>query len=102
MPKASGRGQGVCLNKQNSVGPATDSLDHKARACYLPHGLLYNELLHTISMYSLLVPLSTLLNVLCTWSIKAYIILKQNMDVLCLLINSCASLKPQWINVLGS
>ena len=38
-PEANGRGQGVCLNRQNSMGQATDSLDHRARACYLPCGL---------------------------------------------------------------
>ena len=35
-----------CLNRQNGADPATESLDHRARACYLPCGLSYNELCH--------------------------------------------------------
>ena len=38
-PEASSHGQGVCLNRQNGVGPATDSLGHRARACYIPCSL---------------------------------------------------------------
>ena len=55
-PKASGRGQVVCLNRQNSMGPATDSLDHRAGACYLLCDLLYNELHCAIGVQSLSVP----------------------------------------------
>ena len=57
--------------------PATDSLDLRARACYLSYGLSYDELHHAVGVHSLSVPPSALLNVLCTKSIKAYIILKQ-------------------------
>ena len=65
-PEASGHGQGVCLNRWNGMGPAIDNLDHRARACYLPCGLPYDELIHAIGVHSLLVPHSTLLNVFCT------------------------------------
>ena len=54
--KAGDYGQGICLNSQYSVGPACDSLDHRAGACYLLHGLLYDVLHCAISMHSLLVP----------------------------------------------
>ena len=54
--EAGGHGQGLCLNRWNSAGPATDSLDHRDGACYLPCGLSYNELRHAISVHSLLVP----------------------------------------------
>ena len=101
-PEASGRGQGVCLNRQNSVAPAIDSLEHRARACYLPCSLLYNELCHAISIHSLSVPLSALLNVLCTESIKAYIVLKQKKNVFHPLFNSYAGPKTQQLNVVGS
>ena len=47
--KAGGHRQGLCLNRWNGVGPATVSLDHRARACYLLYGLLYNELLLRLS-----------------------------------------------------
>ena len=49
-PEAGGRGQGLCLNRWNSVGPETDSLDHRARVCYFPCGLLYDELHCTIDV----------------------------------------------------
>ena len=35
-----------CLNRHNSMGPATGSLDHRAGAYYLPYGLSYNEHRH--------------------------------------------------------
>ena len=35
-----------CLNKHNGMGSATDSLDYRARVCYLPCSLLYNEYYH--------------------------------------------------------
>ena len=54
--EASGCGQGVCLNRQNGAGPATDSLDHRAGAYYLLYGFLYNKLRHAIGVQSLLVP----------------------------------------------
>ena len=54
--KAGGRGRGLYLNRQNSTGPATDSLDHRAGACYLPCGLSYDELRRAIGMHSLSVP----------------------------------------------
>ena len=57
--KAGGRGLGLCLNRRNNAGPATDSLEHRAGVCYLPRGLLYNELCHVISVNSLSVPPST-------------------------------------------
>ena len=76
-PEANGHGQGVCLNTQNGAGSATDSLGYRVRACYMPCGLLYDELCHAISKYSLSLPPSAFLNVLRTDSIKAYIILKQ-------------------------
>ena len=77
LPKASGLGWGLCLNRWNSMGSATYSLVHRARVYYLLCGPLYNELCHAIGIHSLLVPPSTLLNMLCTKSIKAYIILNQ-------------------------
>ena len=50
----------VCaLNRWYGMGPVCDSLDHRARACYLPCSLSYDELRHTVSMHSLLVPPST-------------------------------------------
>ena len=42
-----------------SMVPACDILDHRAGACYLPCGLLYNELCHTIGVHSLSIPPST-------------------------------------------
>ena len=38
------------------MGPATDSLDYRAGVCYLPCGLLNNELCCAVSVHSLLVP----------------------------------------------
>ena len=38
------------------MGSACDSQDHRAGACYLPHGLMYDELRHAIGMCSLAVP----------------------------------------------
>ena len=47
----------VCtLNRWYGAGPATDSLDHRAGTCYLPHGLSYDELRHAIGVHSLSVP----------------------------------------------
>ena len=50
----------VCdLNRQYYMGPAYDSLDHRARACYLPYSFSYDELHHAIGMHSPLIPPST-------------------------------------------
>ena len=46
----------VCLNRRYDVGPACDSLNHRTRACYLPYGLMYNELCHAVGVHSLSVP----------------------------------------------
>ena len=47
----------VCaLNRWYGMGPVCVSLEHRSRACYLPCGLLYNELHHAISVHSLSVP----------------------------------------------
>ena len=54
--EAGGHGQGLCLNRWNGMGPATDSLDHRAGVCYLLCSLWYNELQHAINMHSLSVP----------------------------------------------
>ena len=61
------------------MGPACDSLDHRARACYLLCGLMYDELCQAIGMRSLSVPPFTFLNVHYTQSIKGSIILKQKL-----------------------
>ena len=54
--KAGGCGQGLCLNRWNGMGQATDSLEHRAGVYYLPHCLLYDELSRTIGMHSFSVP----------------------------------------------
>ena len=59
LVEAGGCGWGLCLNRRYGIGPACDSLDHRARVCYLPRSLPYDELHHTISMHSLSVPPST-------------------------------------------
>ena len=92
----------MCLNRQNGVGPATDSLDHRAGAYYLPHSLLYNELCHAVGVLSLSVPPSTLLNILCTEVNQGPHHSEAKMDVLRLLINSCAGLKTQQLNIVCS
>ena len=56
LPKADGRGRGMCLNRQNSMVPETDSLDHRAGACYLPCVILYDELRDAVHVHSLSVP----------------------------------------------
>ena len=54
--KACSCGRGLCLNRRYGVGPACDSLDHRAGVCYLPCSLPYNELCHAIGLSSLSVP----------------------------------------------
>ena len=105
LPKASGYGQGWCLNRCNSMGPATDSLDHRARACYLPsHGFSYNKYCHA-RQYALTLgsPPSALLKYApYIESIKAYIVLKQKWMILRSLINSHAGPETQWLNIVFS
>ena len=54
--KAGGCRRGLCLNRWNGAGPTTDSIDHRARACYFAHGFLYDELHCAVGMHSLSVP----------------------------------------------
>ena len=54
--KVGGCRRGLCLNRCYGAGPTCSSLDHRARACYLPCSLPYNELHHAVGMRSLLVP----------------------------------------------
>ena len=56
LVEACGFGRVLCLNRWYSMGPACNSLDHRARGCYLQCSLMYNELHHAIGMCSLLVP----------------------------------------------
>ena len=61
LPEASAGGQSLCLNRWNGMVPATDSLDHRDGACYLPCGLHAMNIVMHVDVHSLLVPPSALL-----------------------------------------
>ena len=51
-----GCGWGLCLNRRYGAGPACDSLDHRAGACYLPRSLRTMNFVIPLAFTSLSVP----------------------------------------------
>ena len=67
----------------------------------MPHGLLYDELHHAISMYTLLIFLSDFERTLHLVN-QGLHHSEAKTDVFRSLINSCAGLKTQQLNVVGN
>ena len=55
-PKQVDVDQNVAYHRHKGVGPATNSLDHRARVCYLPCCLSYDELCRAVGVHSLSIP----------------------------------------------
>ena len=92
----------VCaLNRWYSTSPACNSLDHRAGVCYLPCSLcMTNFIMPLVCAYSWFPPL---------YFKRALHLINQGshysgakIDVLHSIINYCAGLETQWLNVAGS
>ena len=101
LPVVGGCGQGLCLNRQNGMGPATDSLDHRAGACYLPCGLLYNKICCAVGVLHSRFPPPHFERALHLFN-QGLHHSKAKIDVFYSLINSCAGPETQRLNVVDS
>ena len=91
----------LCLTRRYGVGPACDSLDHRAGACYLLHSLHTMNFVMPLACAHFRFPPPHFEHALHLVN-QGFHHSRAKMNVFYSLIDYCAALETQWLNIAGS